>query len=80
MECCRADRSAWHLHDGFGRAKIRLWKHAERLIDRRCLERIHRVREIDAEFVVHIQLARGPDQGVAEIAIDTPVAWVNGVG
>jgi hypothetical protein len=52
----------------------------EAQIDGRGIQRMGRVRELDAEIVLDIEPARDLDQGLGEIGVDAPVAYFVGIG
>lgn len=68
------------LHGCLGSAKVRPWKQRQRQIDRRGVERIGGVFELDAEVLASIELAPRLDETQGQIAIDAPVPFLVGIG
>jgi len=68
------------LHSCFGLAKVRPWKQRQRQIDRRGVERLGGVLELDAEVLTGIEPASYLDETQGEIPIDAPIPFLVGVG
>ena len=58
----------------FGFAKPGPGKHRQAEVDRRCIERVDRRVQFDAEFLVGIQFACLRDEDLREVGVDPPVA------
>lgn len=67
-----------HLHGRLGGAERRPREEGETQIDRRRIERVDSVLQVDAERLVRIQPSCDADQALREVAVDAPVP--NGVG
>ena len=63
-----------------GGAKRRPWKQRQAQIDGRCIQRVHRIGQLDTEAVVAVQLARPLDQERGQIGPYMPVAPFVGIG
>ena len=66
-QCMKLDRR-------LGRAKRCPGKQRQAQIDRRGIQRVDGILQVHAEGLVHIELARDPDQVLRELGIDAPVA------
>jgi hypothetical protein len=57
----------------FGTPKRRPWKDRQTQVDRRGVERVHRLFQIDAKGIVGVELASHGDQSLGEVCVDTPI-------
>ena len=63
-----------------GRAKWCPWEQRKTQIDRRGIERINRVRQIQSQVFRRVERARLPDEPLREFGVDTPIAVLVGIG
>jgi hypothetical protein len=57
----------------FGTPKRRPGKDRQTQVDRRGVERVHRLFQIDTKGIVGVELASHADQSLREVGIDTPI-------
>ena len=55
-------------------------KNLQRQINRRCVERIDRILQVDAERITCIKTPRLDDQRIGKITINPPVTFLVGIG
>ena len=63
-----------------GSTKSRPWKQRQAQIDCACIERVHRLVQLDAKVLVGIQPSGLGNEHLGEVGIDAPVAILVGVG
>jgi hypothetical protein len=68
------------LDGGFAAAKFGPRKQAQAQVDRGGIERVDRLRQIDGQRFLGVQLPRTADQDLGEVGIDSPVVRRVGVG
>ena len=69
-----------HLHRRLRGAKQRPRKERQAQVDGRRIQRVDRVRKLDAKAVARIELARLFDQVLGKFCVNTPVARLVGIG
>ena len=68
------------LHRRFGGAKFGPREHRQTQIDRRGIECVNGVRQLDSKTVRRVQGARSDNQTLGELGVDAPVSTLVGVG
>ena len=69
-----------HLDGAFAFAKPRPGKQGQAKIDGGGVQRIGRLLQIDAKWIVRIQAAGTTDQDLREVSKDAPVVLLIGIG
>jgi hypothetical protein len=69
-----------HLHGCFGRTKIGPRKQRQAQIDRRAIERINRIGEIEPDIIADVQFACAANQHRGDVCPYAPIAQLVGIG
>ena len=67
-------RVSMQLHGRLALAKQRPGKYRKAQIDGRGIESVDSVGEVDAKFLVHIELASNVDEPLGQLGVDAPIA------
>ena len=76
----RRSSNVWSFTAALVRRDDAHGKERQAQVDGRGIECVRGIVQVDGEALVDIETARNPDQGLDEVRIEAPVAYLVGVG